>query len=311
MASIAASEDREEAFLEASKDRQMASIAASEDRQEASIAASEDRQVASIAASEERTRNTEKILSELGQAVTRLGGQIDSFIAVYERNVQGSVDPTSVEAVDVEGRTFLTVQEADDDDSGPTIDPNGTPTTPEPVTSAPRVSRLDSPPVKDDYEDDVSVPGCFGVEGSDQWCFFAGEATSYAAWRLNTVNFEGEQIFHNRYPDNRSVVWGHARNWDNAAGQLGITVDDTPAVGAVVQSDGTWSGSFGLVGYVERVNLDEDGSIESFVFSAMNVDSRAVSTEPSTWTLERGRTCPSDGCWPTTRFIHIKDLANE
>ena len=159
------------------------------------------------------------------------------------------------------------------------------------------------------------MPGCYGVEGSDQWCFFAGQATSYVAWRLNTVNFGGDDVFHNRYSDDQSddqsVVWGHARNWDNAARQLGITVDDTPAVGAVAQSDGTWPGSYGLLGYVEHVNMDDTGSITSYVLSAMNLDSRAVGTEPSTWTLKPARTCAVDGCWPTTRFIHINDLDRE
>ena len=115
-------------------------------------------------------------------------------------------------------------------------------------------------------------------------------------------------MFNNSYPDDASVVWGHARNWDDAARRLGVRVDSTPAVGAIVQSDGSWAGSFGLLGYVEHVDYSADGTITSFVYSAVNLDSRALGTDPGTWTLRQHQVCPRTGCWPDTQFIHIRDI---
>lgn len=246
---------------------------------------------------DERTRALEEAL-KTGESQANIGSA----------NVQGESYPT----VD-QDTSSLTDGEGDDEEPPPpptTEAPRDDPPT-EPTQSVPEVTRpslLGMPPRLADYKRDVREPGCSGVKGSDQWCFYAGQATSFVAWRLNTVNFGGQDVFHNSYPDDDSVVWGHARNWDDAARRLGVRVDSTPAVGAIVQSDGSWAGSLGLLGYVEHVEFSADGTITSFVYSAMNLDSRALGTDPGTWTIRQHQVCPRAGCWPDTQFIHIRDI---
>ena len=171
------------------------------------------------------------------------------------------------------------------------------------------------PPIRDAYRDTVILNDCEGDLGSDQWCFFAGHATSYVAWRLNTVNFANPEEFTNHYRitdqitvDTGLEFWGHARDWDHAARTLGFAVDKTPAAGSVAQ----WERiegviEYGFVAYVEAVN--RDGSI---ILSYGNKDRKAVPTAKDTWTVEPAAECSPTDCdldlgWPD-HFIHIKDL---
>ncbi|QLK86804.1 CHAP domain-containing protein [Staphylococcus sp. 17KM0847] len=50
--------------------------------------------------------------------------------------------------------------------------------------------------------------------------------------------------------------WGNANNWANAARSAGYTVNNTPAVGAIMQSS---AGGYGHVAYVE--NVSSNGSV--------------------------------------------------
>lgn len=263
-----------------------------------------------------------QISSSQPEQERRLREQIRTLEEALKAQQEADGSSANIGSAVVQGETYPTVDQGtssptdgkDDDE-----EPPPPPTTEAPqddlpaeptqaVPEATRPSMLEMPPRLADYKRDVREPGCSGVEGSDQWCFYAGQATSFVAWRLNRVNFGGEEVFHNSYPDDASVVWGHARNWDDAARRLGIRVDSTPAVGAIVQSDGSWAGSFGLLGYVEHVDYSADGTIISFVYSAMNLDSRALGTDPGTWTLRQHQVCPRTGCWPDTQFLHIQDI---
>ncbi|MBR4344492.1 MAG: CHAP domain-containing protein [Lachnospiraceae bacterium] len=97
----------------------------------------------------------------------------------------------------------------------------------------------------DDYPDylrDVPIDSVI-----DQWNFYSGECTSFAAWCLNSRNGVN---FHNGY---MGVQWGHAKNWGKAAKSLGIKVDNTPAVGAIAWWDG---GTYGHVAWVSEVKSD-------------------------------------------------------
>ena len=61
----------------------------------------------------------------------------------------------------------------------------------------------------------------------DPWNFYNRECTSFVAWRLNNTNGVG---FHNYYAGQH---WGNADHWGPAAQAAGITVNMTPAIGAV------------------------------------------------------------------------------
>lgn len=58
-------------------------------------------------------------------------------------------------------------------------------------------------------------------------------------------------------------TWGNANTWDDRAERDGYTINKTPAVGAIMQSD---AGDLGHVAFVEKVN--PDGAWE---ISEMNV----------------------------------------
>jgi surface antigen len=130
-----------------------------------------------------------------------------------------------------------------------------------------------------------NAPDCdeYGSGGCvvDAWRFYQGQCTSWTAFRLNS---RSGVPFSNSYGGRQ---WGDASNWGNTARALGIPVNGSPAVGAVV-----WYAS-GHVGYVEEVR--GDGSV---VMSEMNAD------------LHNGfqLTVIRPGYrWPSG-FIHIKDL---
>lgn len=80
----------------------------------------------------------------------------------------------------------------------------------------------------------------------DPWSFYNRECTSFVAWCLNSRNGVS---FDNFY---KGVQWGNAVDWVDAARQVGVRVDKTPAVGSVAW----WGGEYGHVAYV--VDIDSD-----------------------------------------------------
>lgn len=90
------------------------------------------------------------------------------------------------------------------------------------------------------------------IEGVDPWSFYWGECVSYAAWMVRTTS---------PYPDFvnnwHGAHFGNAKEWAAAAREVGITVDSTPAVGAIAQHS---RGRNGHVAYITTVNTD--GSFE-------------------------------------------------
>ena len=82
----------------------------------------------------------------------------------------------------------------------------------------------------------------------DPWNFYNAECTSFVAHCINTRNGVD---FHNWYG---GIRWGHAKNWGYAAQNLGIKVDNTPAVGAIAWWDG---GTYGHVAWVKEVKGDK------------------------------------------------------
>lgn len=114
----------------------------------------------------------------------------------------------------------------------------------------------------------------------DRWRFWNRECTSFVAWRLNSQNGVG---FTNYY---LGPQWGNAGNWGNVARRLGITVDNTPAVGAV------WWSSRGHVAWVAAVNGNKV-TIEEYNYDYTGTYQCRENILAST----------------ATGYIHIKDIA--
>ena len=96
------------------------------------------------------------------------------------------------------------------------------------------------------------------------------------------MNSRNGVAFHNYYG---GVHWGNASNWGNAARSLGISVNNTPAVGAIVW----WS--YGHVAWVEAVN---GGSVTIEEYN-----------NPAGSGNYKRRTISASN---PTGYIHIKDL---
>ena len=80
----------------------------------------------------------------------------------------------------------------------------------------------------------------------DPWNFYNRECTSFAAWCLNSRN--GVK-FTNQYLG--ASRWGNANTWGTVAKSKGVTVNMTPAVGAIAW----WTtGKYGHVAWVSAVN---------------------------------------------------------
>ena len=114
----------------------------------------------------------------------------------------------------------------------------------------------------------------------DDYLFYKRNCTSFVAWCLNSRN--GVE-FTNWYG---GVRWGGAFNWGNAARQLGIAVDNNPAIGSVA-----WMSS-GHVAWVKEVNGDN------------------VTIDEYNW---NGDGLYHSYTWPKSHysgFIHIKDIGS-
>jgi surface antigen len=125
----------------------------------------------------------------------------------------------------------------------------------------------------------------------DQWGFTQGQCHSWVAFRLNQRNAARLQggRFDASYRQPAGRHWGGGGAWRDDAQRAGITVDTTPALGAVAW----WSANGGHVAYVEAVHAD--GSIR---ISEMNADFHNTFDLA---TLRRGER------WPDA-FLHIADL---
>ena len=117
----------------------------------------------------------------------------------------------------------------------------------------------------------------------DDWNFYNRECTSFAAWCLNSRN--GVE-FHNYYLGPR---WGHAKYWGGVAANLGIPVNNSPAVGAIAWWD---SGEYGHVAWVKAVN-GSTVTIEEYNANWRN---------PGTFGTR------DINSWDPKGFIHISDI---
>lgn len=113
----------------------------------------------------------------------------------------------------------------------------------------------DYPQYYKNYEIDVIV---------DEWNFYNRECTSFVAWCINSRN---GIAFNNTYLQPSSggswdlCHWSHAKNWINAAQRAGITVNQTPAVGAVA----CWTYEpHGHVAWVKSVNANGTVNIDEY-----------------------------------------------
>lgn len=106
----------------------------------------------------------------------------------------------------------------------------------------------------DDYPYRASKP-----DRVDPWDFLTRECTSFVAWRLNHDN---RVHFTNHY---RNALWGNAKSWAGTARQVGVRVNDTPAMGSVAQFPPGVQGKhpFGHVAYVMNVG-DHQVEIEEY-----------------------------------------------
>jgi surface antigen len=131
-------------------------------------------------------------------------------------------------------------------------------------------------------------PACTngGACVADKWAFYRGQCTSWVAYRLNLLN---KIAFTNSYGGRGR--WGDAVNWGPRARKLKITVNGTPAAGAVAWYGPTKAAPDGHVAYVEKVN-----SATSFVMSELNYDS-----DNGFWVHTITK---ATGDWPTG-FIHF------
>ncbi len=134
----------------------------------------------------------------------------------------------------------------------------------------------------DDYPYADKVYGRYWDTDIDPWKFYYRECTSFVAWRLNSRNGVS---FTNWYG---GVQWGNAETWGTVAKNLGITVDNNPAVGAVAW----WNtGTYGHVAWVESVDGPNVVIEEyNYPYGSGNYCERTISASSP------------------TGYIHIKDL---
>jgi surface antigen len=126
------------------------------------------------------------------------------------------------------------------------------------------------------YWDENGSGGYSGAgELYDQWGYGYRNCTSYLAWKVSQ----------NAYGMPHGI--GNANNWDDYFSSHGVTVNGTPAVGAIAQTD---AGSFGHVAYVESFGGGNVTVSEYNHDTHGNYDTRTVSAT-------------------TFRYIHVKDLA--
>lgn len=147
----------------------------------------------------------------------------------------------------------------------------GRPVCPGPTGTGSTGSTVGTPGAKgmaDDYPDDLRIGP--GVYVADPWSFYRGECVSFAAWRI--VSRSRYPDFKNSWvgPNGRSVFFGSAVSWADAARDAGIRVDRAPAVGAIAQTT-EGGGGAGHVAYVAGVNADGTIDVEEYNYAGPHV----------------------------------------
>jgi surface antigen len=112
------------------------------------------------------------------------------------------------------------------------------------------------------YRND-SITNCTSTCYADEWGFCKKNCTSYVAWRINVTR--GNKSFTNTMNGGK---WGNAYNWDDNASKLGVTVNNTPSVGAIAQwNEKEVAGGYGHIAYVEKINSDGTANVSEYNFS--------------------------------------------
>jgi surface antigen len=106
-----------------------------------------------------------------------------------------------------------------------------------------------------DYSYRNQVPPA-GTYVADQWNFFKGECTSFAAWTV--VTRRGRTDFQNSY---HGVTFGNAGNWASAAASIGLPVSSTPAVGDIAVLTYPYGNH---VAYVTGVNSNGTFNVDEY-----------------------------------------------
>lgn len=89
-----------------------------------------------------------------------------------------------------------------------------------------------------------------------------GYAYGYCTWHVaNRRAAIGQPV-----PNN----WGNAATWAQGARAMGMSVDHTPAVGAIMQTSGGWGG-YGHVAFVEEVTADGGWVVSEMNYAGWNV----------------------------------------
>ena len=116
----------------------------------------------------------------------------------------------------------------------------------------------------------------------DPWKFYNRECTSFAAWCLNSRN---NVNFTNQYLG--ASKWGNANTWGTVAKSRGVTVNMTPAIGAIAW----WTtGKYGHVAWVSAVN------------------GNSVFIEEYNYNVRGGYGTRTIAASDPAGYIHIKDL---
>lgn len=92
--------------------------------------------------------------------------------------------------------------------------------------------------------DDYPYSGKCDGGSYDPWRYPKCQCTSFIAWRLNNLGIKFN-------PDYKGSYWFNANSFDDAARKAGITVNKTPKVGSIAQTD---VGQFGHVAWVTAVH---------------------------------------------------------
>lgn len=104
----------------------------------------------------------------------------------------------------------------------------------------------------------------------DKWNFYSCQSTSFVAWRIND---QLGKDFDNQY---KGVFWGNANSWDEAARKANVSINSTPKVGSVAQSE---EGDYGHVAWVSAVDGDKI-TIEEYNYETKEAyDKRTVSKD--------------------------------
>ena len=103
----------------------------------------------------------------------------------------------------------------------------------------------------------------------DKWGFAQCNGTSYVAYRINLNGLS----FNNTFRQPEGQRWSNGKDWDEAAERAGVPITTMyPAPGDVAQWNlGEIGGDFGHVAYVEKVNMNSDGTVKSIMVSQYNI----------------------------------------